>query len=430
MPSRYCLLFPPQNAGGSQPRVLIPQPPQFYLTQQISTTTAGATPFIRAPAPYPQFAATQGLLSFNPQLLAQQQLGTQFTLPPGGQAINLQLNPSTAVPMGQAAGQPPTTLVGNQFPVAAQPKQQQAAKRGSKAIKIVDPSTMTEVDVTSGKPATSNEPVITATAVSSQAGPLPPPHNGAPPSSDVVQDFKQKVQSTMNVSSAEFVPSQPLTQDPPRPNAIIRHPEPLTQDPPRPNAIIRHPDEVKPDVTKEVETLPPAVNGVDSKPTEEVSKEQEEPMLPLEPPPTEPEKEKPEEVSTTCEPPPTEVSPPVELPPEPITKEIPPTEVSPSPQEAVPETEPLQAEPEVTLPVQLVKDTEATPTEAIPSEPIPTEAPPIESSPPSEEPSVPIVESEVKPESGEEEEEEKEEPQAMLVEEVPEPPGESVGVVS
>ena len=313
---------------------------------------------MHTPTPYqqiPQFAAAAaanpGLLPFNPQLFQQQLGATQYAaVPPGGQGtINLQLNPTTA-PMAQAPA-PAAALVSNPFTVPSQqPKTQPpTTKRASKAVKIVNPDTMAEVTLSSDKPNTSaSEPVTTAAQVSSQGGPLPPPHNGAPPHSDVAQDFKQKVQSTMNVDSKEFVPSQPFVQEPPRPNAIIRHP-----------------DEVKPD-TGQVEGVVPVVNGVHTKPTEVVKdKSKDEPVTPLEPTSSEPEDVKPVEVSKTVEPPPTEISPSVKPPAtEVVTMETPPTEMGsvttqetaeplkpssksePEPELVKPEPEPVKPEPE------------------------------------------------------------------------------------
>ena len=178
--------------------------------------------------------------------------------------------------------QPPmpvsTGLVANSqvaYPVPAQPKTLPAAKKVSKAIKIVDPNTGTEVKLSKAKTGSSPPPVSSAPPTAPQGGLLPDPKMNAQ-RPEIAQTFITLVHA-MNTSSPVFVPRQPIAQEF-RP-ALVVQPPPVTEF--RPNAIIRRPDEVK---TGEGEA--PVINGGGVEKTKEeiVSAE---PTTPLEPPPTE-----------------------------------------------------------------------------------------------------------------------------------------------
>ena len=224
------------------------------------------------------------VIGMHPNQLAlyQQQYQQQFLSQQLAQQVNPPINlgnpPVTGIPIQPSplaaanTGLVPSSQV--HYQPSAQPKPQIVAKKTSKAIKIVDPSTGDEVKLDKAKTDNSPPPPVSSAPPTVQQGGLLPEPTTEPPKSDIVQHFKAKVQSTMNTSSPVFVPGQPLVQEF-RPIRVM--PPPMTEF--RPNAIIRRPDEVK---SGEGEV--PVING-EEKPKEEV--DSVEPTTPLEPPPTE-----------------------------------------------------------------------------------------------------------------------------------------------
>ncbi len=248
--------------------------------QALSTTAPAGTQFIRSPmyTPYQQ-PQVIGLHPNQYALYQQHLLGHQQQIPQQINPMNLS-NPAVVAGMPIQSPMPVSTgLVANSqvaYPVPAQPKTLPAAKKVSKAIKIVDPNTGTEVKVGKAKTDSSPPPVSSAPPTVPQGGLLPDPKMNAQ-RPEIAQTFITKVHSTMNRSSPVFVPGQPLAQEF-RPVRVVQ-PPPVTEF--RPNAIIRRPDEVK---TGEGEA--PVINGGGVEKTKEeiVSAE---PTTPLEPPPTE-----------------------------------------------------------------------------------------------------------------------------------------------
>ena len=248
-------LFSPQNPSQQQRTILIPTAP--YLFQQQQQPQGAATAVVRAPTIYQQNVTPQ----LPPQIVRTQQPFSQATMPgqafPQGlasyvpnpsQPINLQLQTTQGTPL--PVQMPPTQGVGATtggivaqqatYNPPAQPKQTQA--RASKAIKIINPTTGTEIDLKEKSPEVP-KPSSTVTALVQttptftnstprQQGLLPVPVSTHRP--DVAKDFKQKVQFQMKSSSPAFVPGQPV---------VMSAPPPVSQTYYRPNAIIRDPND-------------------------------------------------------------------------------------------------------------------------------------------------------------------------------------------
>ena len=205
--------------------------------------------------------------------------------------------------------------------------------RTSRAIKIINPNTGTEVNVKEKSPEVPKPPsAVTAVpqpsptfnnSVPRQQGLLPAPMGGPGPTPrpDIAKDFKQKVQFQMKSSTPAFVPGQPVSMTAPfqvsqtyhRPNAIIRDPKdkekqqvagpPKAQEPLLPNPTIplqqQEPVTIKPTaqvVQEEPVTIKPATQVVQEEPvpvapvvqvepvtTKPVAQVVQEESLPLEP---------------------------------------------------------------------------------------------------------------------------------------------------
>ncbi len=198
-----------------------------------------------------------------------------YALHPQAAGINL-----TAPNMQLQAQSMPGSIVVSQanFQPSAGSKLPTPVKKRSGAIKIVDPDTGDVVNVGKSDNSSTNPPSSTNPTPGGGLLPEPTPKISRP---DVVQDFKTKVQSTMNTSSPVFVPRQSMQPDY-RPNAIIRPPV-LKPPPPQEKA--------------------PIINGGKTE-EEEVT-----PTTPLEPPPT------------PLEPPPTELLKPSPAAEEPIKEQ-------------------------------------------------------------------------------------------------------------
>lgn len=204
----------------------------FYSQQQaLANAASGQVAFVRPTAFMPQFQPP-----VVPNQYPQTQLYPGFALHQAPAGINLGTGPTMqlqsqniptpgGIVVSQASYLPPPTTT----------KQITPSKKQSKAIKIVDPSTgdVVKVDKPQSDAPSVSLPSATNPTTGSGGGLLPEP-KPVLSKPDVAQDFKTKVQSTMNTSSPVFVPGQPLRQDY-RPNAIIRFPEPITKPPPPEN---------------------------------------------------------------------------------------------------------------------------------------------------------------------------------------------------